>query len=159
MNFLYLFIALRYPGRVKIGISERPRGRRKEVAYALRSYTVGPYVPMVFARRIERALHTVYRPLKAQMPDHAGASEWVWIVNPLTMFFVGLVLWVNDSVGHIVYLPLIALIFPLPFDVAICIGLYWVFQVFLLSHLLPILATGTNLIWLHLKYWFISLLG
>lgn len=158
MNSLYLFLSLRHPGRIKIGHSGDCSNRRKQLSRDLRSVVIGGGMWLLWADKVEKALHGIYKPLQANMPEHAGFREWFWIVNPLTMFFVGLALWVNGAVGWSVYLPVVALFFPLPFDLLICYALYWVAQVFALKTILPLMSTASMILWLHLKHWFLSLL-
>ena len=159
MNSLYLFISLRHPGRIKIGHSGNCDNRRKRLSADLSSVVIGGGIWLMFASKVEKALHRIYRPLQANMPEHAGYREWFWIVNPVTMFFCALALWVQGATGWEVYLPIIALFFPLPFDLAICYALYWLAQLFALHLFLPYLSGFTSLAWLWLKYQFINFIN
>ncbi len=163
-NFLYTFISWRYPWRVKVGISSRPRGRRREVACALKSYTVGPYLWMPWARLIEQAIHKVFAPLNTQtgrvplpgMPEHSGSTEWFWIANPLTLIIAGLWAYGVGASGGWEYLPVVLLIFPLPFDIIICVCLYWLVQVFILKLIWPYAGLVLNLICSWVEYHFLN---
>jgi len=96
-NFLYLFLSWRYLWRYKMGRSTRPWGRRREVAQAL-GYTVGPYLPMVGAGLVEKALHRAFAPLNTQtgvipfgrIPDYSGSTEHFWCINILSMAITGI---------------------------------------------------------------------
>lgn len=159
MNSIYLFISLRHPGRVKIGWSGDCENRRKTLSRDLRSVVVGGGVWMLFAPKVEKALHGIYAPLQAKMPDHAGFREWFWIINPLTMFFAALFLWVQSATGWVVYLPVILLVFPLPLDLIICYALYWIFQYVILCYVLPPAGAVLNVGLVYLKFWALKILN
>ena len=176
-NFLYTFISWRYLWRVKVGISTRPWGRRKEVASAL-GYTVGPYLPMVWAKPVEKAIHTVFAPLNTQtgwinldwmprvfryifgeIPDYNGKTEHFWIFNVLTGALAIPVLYMVGFTGtELCTAALILLFFPLPFDIIICVILYWIAELFLLHLILPYLSTLISLAWLWVKYQILTFL-
>lgn len=179
MNSLYLYLPLRYLGRVKIGHTGDCNNRRKQLATALRSWVLGGGIWLLWASKVEKALHTIYAPLNTNrgalskisvrifgrrfqpfppMPFHSGYDEYFWIVNPVTLFLASLFLWVQGATGWAVYLPVILLFFPLPFDLLICYALYWIAQVFIIAWLSPLVATASNLAALYLKLLFFDLL-
>ena len=165
-NFLYTFLSVKYLWRVKVGISARPWGRRKEVASAL-GYTVGPYLPMVWAKPVERAIHTVFAPLNTQtgwipfgrIPDYSGSTEHFWICNIVTGILVTLAAYLAGADTNEIRVAALLVVFvPLPFDIVLCVILYWIVEIFLLQLILPYLSTIFSLVWFWLKYQFINFL-
>ncbi len=175
-NFLYTFISWRYPWRVKVGISSRPRGRRREVACALKSYTVGPYLWMPWARLIEKAIHTVFAPLNTQtgwirlerlpkvvryvlgeIPDYSGKTEHFWILNIVSGILATFGAYLaGANTDEIRIAALLVVIFPLPFDIIICVCLYWLVQVFILKIIWPYAGLVLNLICSWFEYQFLN---
>lgn len=165
-NFLYLFLSWRYPWRVKVGISTRPWGRRGEVARAL-GYTVGPYLPMFWAKPVEKAIHTVFSPLNTQtglipfgrIPDYSGSTEHFWIFNLISGLLTMIVAYTagaDQTTTNIIACTV--LLCPLPFDIALCVVLYWIVEVFILHLILPYLSTIVTLVWFWLKYQLLTFL-
>ena len=160
-NFLYTFISWRYLWRVKVGISTRPWGRRKEVANAL-GYTVGPYLPMVWAKPVEKAIHTVFAPLNTQtgwvpfgrIPDYSGSTEHFWILNIVTGIIATLAAYGSGaSMNEIRVIALVVLIVPLPLDILLCVVIYWWLETKLVLFIGPIFLTGLAyaVAWLEFK--------
>ena len=162
-NFLYTFVSWRYLWRVKVGISARPWGRRKEVARAL-GYTVGPYLPMVWAKPVEKAIHTVFAKLNTQtgvvpfgrIPDYSGSTEHFWTINIFSFLLASVWAYGTDAANGWEYLPIALLFAPLPLDIVICVVIYWLAQLFVLHLFLPYLSGFTSLAWLWVKYQFIN---
>lgn len=162
-NFLYTFVSWRYLWRVKVGISARPWGRRREVASAL-GYTFGPYLPMVWAKPVEKAIHTVFAPLNTQtgvvpfgrIPDYSGSTEHFWTFNIFSFLLACVWAYGTSAANGWEYLPLWLLFAPLPFDIVICAVLYWILQLFVLHLFLPYLSGFTSLAWFWVKYQFLN---
>jgi hypothetical protein len=145
VDYLYFFASPRYPYRVKIGISDTPSRRRREVASALNCWVVGFGLPIPYARKFEMALHHFYRKGKAEMPDHSGKEEWVWYINPVAMILFDL--W---CYGHGVELGwfwyVLPIIIPLPLDVPLCIALYWLASMWVLGRVICFVAPWVPLL-------------
>lgn len=176
-NFLYTFLSVRYLWRVKVGISTRPWGRRREVARSL-GYTVGPYLPMVWAKPVEKAIHTVFQVLNTQtgviqihrmpkviryifreIPDYSGKTEHFWIFNLLSGVIALIISYMIDAS------PLETRVFafgillcPLPFDIVLCVVIYWIIEIFALHLILPYLSAIFTLAWLWVKYQILTFL-
>ena len=147
LTYLYTFIAPRYPGRRKQGISTQPKLRRAQIANELGCKVYGVWVPMLFTRRFEQALHYMNRPLKAKMPDHAGKEEWSWILNIWAMIICSIGCWYFDlETSTTAILMLVTLIFPIPFDSIICVLLYFFVQVYILYLIWPYFAQAVNFV-------------
>lgn len=166
-NFLYTFLSVRYLWRVKVGISTRPWGRRREVARAL-GYTVGPYLPMVWAKPVEKAIHTVFAPLNTQtglipfgrIPDYSGSTEHFWIFNLISGLLTMIAAYgFGLSQTDTNLLSCAVLLCPLPFDIVLCVVIYWIIEIFALHLILPYLSTIFTLAWLWVKYQILSLLA
>ena len=142
---------------MKACISTRPWGRRKEVASAL-GYTVGPYLPMVWAKPVEKAIHTVFAPLNTQtgwvpfgrIPDYSGSTEHFWILNIVTGIIATLAAYgAGASMNEIRVIALVVLIVPLPFDIILCVLIYLALEVLLLNFIWPYVGK----VWAYAAAW------
>lgn len=88
LRYIYAMYSRAFVLRVKIGISEAPRRRAKEIAgelSAAKGRKVGVrlaiWLPLLFSRTTEQTIHRRLAFFSANMPDHNGSSEWFWMVN------------------------------------------------------------------------------
>lgn len=99
IRYLYALYSHQYPLRVKIGISDSPLRRAREVKSELQAYkgNVRVYValamPLLMARTQESTLHRKLAFLAAPMPSHSGKTEWFYHANFITCGVLCLVGW------------------------------------------------------------------
>lgn len=127
-NYLYVLWSPDFPWRFKVGISNAPHLRAKQIADEL-SYIMGYRVkvfvfikiPLPWPLTIEQGLHHATRKLQCSMPEHGGKTEWRWGANPVFSLLFFLLLWAYDWMpGSRGFWSCLILILPLPFDLALC---------------------------------------
>jgi hypothetical protein len=122
---------------VKVGVSDTPRQRCREVEAGVRNHTgqqLNVYVlplPVFAPRPCEAALHRVLRPLASNpFPGTSGHTEWFRSLNLLTGFAVFLCAYADGLplTAAIGWWALVALL-PVPFDAALLVllvaSLHW----------------------------------
>ena len=89
MTYLYIFRSHRHPFRYKIGISNNPQRRRREVAKH-NPCSIVLYLPLFGAYRLEQLFLRTYRRLGLQCRKmrHTGKEEWVYTLFPLVPMLV-----------------------------------------------------------------------
>jgi hypothetical protein len=119
----YIFMSPTLPYRYKIGISNKPSKRKKQLD------RVGVFqvlaLPCLDAKQLEAFCHFVLSPLNTKVKGNGG-TEWFWTLNLFTaaaLFFYK---------GEFDYTLFIILLFPLPIDGLILFVLVWAFQLFFL---------------------------
>lgn len=100
IRYIYAIHCWAYPLRVKIGISDAPRRRARELKTALSNVKgrdvdvfVACAMPLFFARTQEGTIHRRLSALSAEMPDHSGQTEWFYHANPITAGIACLAAW------------------------------------------------------------------
>ena len=127
IEHIYCLYSFSFPLRGKIGISESPERRRREIETELR-YVFGDGVRvrrlisvpvLTSAGAFEAAIHRALRPLScSSLRGTNGGTEWFWAFNPVFAVLLWLYLWANDS-EKATPAALFLLIVPIPLDFAL----------------------------------------
>jgi len=123
LQWTYILVSPDYPYRCKVGWSGSFNARVNDIRYTMKQETgrevrvwVALKLPMFWAKRTEKAIHSWPLWLPATMPG-SGRTEWSWVLNPysatltyLTMLAMGY---------HCAAWPaLVLLVIPAPIDFA-----------------------------------------
>lgn len=97
---VYIMTSPQHPGKYKIGISNKPKYRAKNVSKSMPgSAKVFFQMEMWFAYHVEQMLHKVFDPINAKKMKGSGKTEWFKPRLPMWLIFVfvGVVCWYKPA--------------------------------------------------------------
>ena len=121
VEYVYLFLSPEELYKYKVGLSNAPELRMKQVGKKVVWKGFIP-LPCFNALRVETAIHNVLKPLNTPVNDKGGSggTEWFLCLNILT--FAAIWLWF----GSITTEAIIAILCPYPIDGVIVVLLAWI---------------------------------
>lgn len=85
-KYVYVLGSTQYIFRYKIGISNFTKRRVKNISESIKGDAykiISLPMPFFCAKKVESALHRLYKPLNAKMYG-SGKTEWFWFIFPVT---------------------------------------------------------------------------
>lgn len=136
IEHLYVLYTFSFPLHGKIGISEKPERRRREVEADLRRQ-FGEHIrvrrlialPVITsAYAFEQAIHRALSRLQSRtLRGTTGGSEWFWAFNPVCGILLFFWLWANGN-EKAVTAALFLTFVPIPLDFALYVVLLAAFE-------------------------------
>jgi len=125
IDFIYVLWSKHFPLRAKIGVSNAPKLRRQQVQDSIAQDTgknvridLFFYVPVLWAYRIEQALHFALRRMRTETIPGSGHTEWFWSMNWISAIAATIYVWgfSGESAGHSMLYFAVFVFVPLPLD-------------------------------------------
>ena len=135
VEYVYLFLSPEELYKYKVGLSNAPELRMKQVGKKIVWKGFIP-LPCFNALRVETAIHNVLKPLNTPVSDKGGSggTEWFLCLNILT--FVGLWLYF----GSITTEGVIAILCPYPLDGVMVVFLAWILDTAMILFAIGVVA-------------------
>lgn len=126
-EYVYVLWSYEFPWRCKVGYSNSPELRRREIqdsisrelGRSIRVYTFFK-APIVGAKAFEQAIHGAINRLRCWTMVGSGRTEWFWIFNITCSILTGLFCWAFNIEAPSTK-AFFVLFMPIPLDAALCV--------------------------------------